>query len=78
MRANGPFLLRKGDIIAVAQPATHAAHFAFVERTIQANSTDPWTASLFKLIEVFQTPPSRRTEMRSSERSAVMRIDNDK
>ena len=46
MRACGPFLLRKGDIIAAAQTAIHAVYFALVEQTILANSTDPRTASL--------------------------------
>lgn len=40
MRACGPFLLRKGDIIAAVQTAIHAVYFAFVERTIQVTSTN--------------------------------------
>ena len=46
MRACGPFLLRKGDIIAAAQASTHAVHFTFVEQTIHPNGTDPRTALL--------------------------------
>ena len=32
MRAYGPFLLRKSDIIAAVQTAIHAVHFTFVEQ----------------------------------------------
>ena len=46
MRACGPFLLRECDIIAAVQAAIHAVYFTIVEQTIQANSTDPRTASL--------------------------------
>ena len=36
MRACGPFLLRKGDIIAAAHPSIHAVNFLFVEQQLTA------------------------------------------